>query len=117
VHPTPIDKAQLLNTRRNGTKLFSKILCIANPIFTEIRLPDQRAKIGAHLVRKIALDAIGATLNGPIRKWSQQDMQMFRQYAESMKSIVPVIPIVKKHLDQQLSVPRLREECGTKVSA
>lgn len=78
MHEGMARQSPLLRIRRNVVKLILKILSVANAVFVESCLPDFPAKLSAQAVRKATLDALGATLNGLIRRRSQQSMQVFR---------------------------------------
>ena len=112
---SPIDEPALPRIRRNISKLFLKILAIANPMLVESSLPDFSGKLLPNLMRKAALDALGATLDGLVRRRGQQHMQMFRHHDEPMQVVAPLISIMKESLDEQLGVCRYREQLAPLV--
>ena len=109
MHKRVIDEAPSLRIGCNVAELIPEILCAANPVLVEAGLPDFPVKLRSHLMRKAALDALGATLDRLIRERGQQDVEMFRHNGESMQVIAPLIPIVKEYADQQLGVCRSYE--------
>jgi len=59
---------------RDVFELSAKILTVANSVLVEAGLPNFSGKLRAHLMGKSALDALGATLNGLVRGWGQQNV-------------------------------------------
>jgi hypothetical protein len=110
MHESPIDETALSRIRSNIPKLPPKILTVANPMLVEAGLPDFPGKLLPHFMRKAALDALSATLNGLVRCRRQQNMQMFRHHNEPMQLIPPLIPIVEESLHQQFRICRSNEE-------
>ena len=74
---------------RDVIELSPKVFSVANPVLVEAGLPDFTGKLRSNFMRKAALDALGATLNGLVRGRSQQDVQMFRHDGEAMQLIAP----------------------------
>ena len=104
MHKRIIGELSLLRVRRNISKLFPKILAVANPMFVESSLPDFPGKLLSDFMRKATLDALSAALDSLALGWGQQHMQMFRHHNEPMQLVTPLIPIVKEHINQQLGV-------------
>ena len=100
---------------RDVVELFPIILSVANPVLVETGLPDFSGKLSADLMRKSALDALCATLDGLVRGRGEQNVQMFRHNGEAMQPIASLIPIVEERLDQQLSIRGSDEESAPLV--
>jgi len=115
MHKRIIDEAALPRIRGNISKLFPKILAIANPVFVKSRLPDFPGKLLPNLMRKSALDALGAAFNRLAFGWGQQNMQMLWHYNEAMQLVASLIPIVEERLHQQLGICRYSEQRASLV--
>jgi len=100
---------------RDVFKLSAIILSVANSVLVEAGLPDFSGKLGAHLMGKAALDALGATLDSLSRGRCQQDVQMFRHNGEAMQLIASLIPIMEERFDQQLGIRGSDEESAPLV--
>jgi len=100
---------------RNVFELPAIILGVANSMLVETGLPDFSGKLRAHLMRKSALDALGATLDSLSRGRCQQDVQMFRHNSEAMQLITSLILIVEERFNQQLGICGSDEESAPLV--
>ena len=95
MYKKPIRKPPPFWIGRNVGQLIPKILTIANPVLVESGLPDFPGKLRPYLMRKAALDALGATLNCLSHRRGQQNMQVFRHDGKAMQQEAPLISIVE----------------------
>ena len=100
---------------RDVIELSPIILSVANSVLVEAGLPDFSGKLSANLMRKSALDALCATLNGLVRGRGEQNVQMFRHNGEAMQPIASLIPIVEERFDQQLGIRGSDEQSASLV--
>ena len=74
MHKMPTGETPAFWIGRDICKLISKILAIADAVFVESGLPDLSGILSPHLMRKPALDTLGATFNGLVYGWAQQNV-------------------------------------------
>jgi prolyl-tRNA editing enzyme YbaK/EbsC (Cys-tRNA(Pro) deacylase) len=70
MHKLPIGETPAFGIGRNVCKLISEILTVADAVFVESGLPDFSSILSPHLMRKPALDTLGATFNGLVYGWA-----------------------------------------------